>query len=187
MLREEETAPGRLWLMLRYLDQVGRGWLRIVNLANTIASKKSPQRLCGKRQLRNLIRDGEGVYWTQEKGRLWLHSAARVAHSLGVKRLTGRPVALPVAAVLAGIGAFKAHLYAAFHSGRVKETPQGERSMPIARETMATLSGVGRTSQRTYELAAGVDVRENFAIGELSETGSRQELAWRKGRALFEL
>ena len=31
-------------------------------------------------------------------------SAARVAHALGVERLTGRPVALPLAALLGGIG-----------------------------------------------------------------------------------
>jgi hypothetical protein len=173
--------------MLRYLDQAGRGWFRIVNVANTLTAKKSPQRLCGKRQLRNLLNDGEGIYWTRENGRLWLRSAAKVAHSLDVERLTGRPVALPIAAVLEGIGAFKAHLYAAFHSGRMKETPKGERSMPIARETMAAISGVGRSSQRSYEAAAGVAVQENFAVGELSGSESRQELAWRKGRALFEL
>jgi hypothetical protein len=110
-----------------------------------------------------------------------------VAAALGVERLSGRPVALPVAAVLQGIGAFKAHLYAAFHSGRVKETPHGERSMPIARETMACLSGVGRSSQRSYEEAAGVSVQANFAVGELADTDSRQERAWRQGRAVFEL
>jgi len=187
MLREEQTAPGRLWLMLRYLDQEGRGSLRIVNIREQLTRKKSKHRLCGKRQLRNLLKDGEGVYWTREDGRLWLRSAAKVAFSLGVERLTGRPVALPIAAVLEGVGAFKAQLYAAFHSGRLKETPHGERSMPIARQTMAAISGVGRSSQRSYELAAGVEVQENFAIGEHAEADSRQEIAWRKGRALFEL
>ncbi|MCB0000761.1 MAG: hypothetical protein KDE56_33585, partial [Anaerolineales bacterium] len=29
MLRQEMTAPGRLWLMLRYLDEEGRGAIRI--------------------------------------------------------------------------------------------------------------------------------------------------------------
>jgi hypothetical protein len=32
-----------------------------------------------------------------------------------------------VAALLAGIGAFRAHLYAAFHSGRTKDIPYGEQ------------------------------------------------------------
>lgn len=187
MLREGQAAPGRLWLMLRYLDQDGRGMFRIATIRNTITKKKSKHRLCGKRQLRNLLRDGEGVYWTRENGRLWLRSAAKVAFALGVEHLSGRPVALPVAAVLEGVGAFKAHLYAAFHSGRVKETPNGTKVMPIARETVAGLSGVGRTSQRNYEQMAGVDVQANFAVGEPTEDGSRQERAWRQGQALFEL
>ena len=187
ILREGAAAPGRLWLMLRYLDQDGRGMIRIVTIREQLTRKKSAHRLCGKRQLRNLLRDGEGVYWTRENGRLWLRSAAKVAFALGVEHLSGRPVALPVAAVLEGVGAFKAHLYAAFHSGRVKETPHGTKVMPIARETMAGLSGVGRSSQRNYEQMAGVEVQANFAVGEPVSEEGREERAWRQGQALFEL
>ena len=187
MLREGAAAPGRLWLMLRYLDQDGQGSFRIVNIREQLTRKKSAHRLCGKRQLRNLLRDGEGVYWTRDNGRLWLRSAAKVAFALGVEHLSGRPVALPVAAVLEGVGAFKAHLYAAFHSGRVKETPHGAKVMPIARETVAGLSGVGRSSQRNYEQMAGVEVQANFAVGEPVSEDGRQERAWRQGQALFEL
>jgi hypothetical protein len=46
-----------------------------------------------------------------------------VAFGLGVERLSGRPVALPLEALLNGIGRFRAELYAAFHSGRVKSEP----------------------------------------------------------------
>jgi hypothetical protein len=38
---------------------------------------------------------------------LWLRSAAKVAHALSVERLTGRPAALPVAALPAGTGTFR--------------------------------------------------------------------------------
>lgn len=187
MLRRELAAPGRLWLMLRYLDREGCGLLRIDNLVNLLARKSSSHRLCGKRQLRNLLRDGEDVYWTRDKERVWLRSAARVAHALGVERLTGRPVALPVSALLDGIGSFRAHLYAAFHSGRIKDTPHGEQTMPIARETMEQLSGVGRSSQRAYEERVGIDVQANFAVGEKSTKEDLEKRAWAKGRALFEL
>ncbi|HFE67539.1 MAG TPA: hypothetical protein ENJ93_09785, partial [Chloroflexi bacterium] len=139
MLRQEVTASGRLWLMLRYLDQQGSGQLRIDIIRQTLTTKTSTLRLCGKRQLRNLLRDGEGIFWTRDKKRVWLFSAARVAYALGVERLTGQPVALPVTALLEGIGRFRAHLYAAFHSGRIKETPYGIKAMPIARDTLAGL------------------------------------------------
>jgi hypothetical protein len=187
MLRQELAAPGRLWLLMRYLDKEGSGVLRIDILADNLTEKASALHLCGKRQLRNLLRDGEGVYWARDKERIWLRSAAKVAYALGVKRLSGRPVALPVAALLDGIGTFRAHLYAAFHSGRVKDTPHGERAMPIARETMAELSGVGQSSQRTYEERVGVEVQANFAVGDISTKENQENRAWEKGRALFEL
>ncbi len=187
MLREEMTAPGRLWMMLRYLDQQGSGQLRIDILAQALTQKTSTLRICGKRQLRNLLRDGEGVFWTRDKERVWLYSAAKVAYALGVERLTGQPVGVPVTALVKGIGSFRAHLYAAFHSGRAKETKQGAQAMPIARDTLAGLSGVGRSSQRAYEARAGVKVQANFAVGEVAQEESRKEQAWAKGQALFEL
>ncbi|MCI0558721.1 MAG: hypothetical protein MN733_09515 [Nitrososphaera sp.] len=187
MLRQELTAPGRLWLMLRYLDREGSGVIRIDILTTQLTKKSSPLRLCGQRQLRNLLQDGEGVYWTRDKEYIWLCSAAKVAYTLGVERLTGRPVALPVAALLDGIGTFRAHLYTAFHSGRTKDTPYGEQAMPIARETMAELSRVGRSSQRAYEERVGIEVQANFAVGDLSTKENQENRAWVQGQALFEL
>jgi hypothetical protein len=195
MLRQELTAPGRLWLMLRYLDEMGQGVLRVANIKHPLTDKSSTLRLCGKRQLRNLLQDGEGVFWQRDKTQVWLYSAAKVAYNLDVERLTGKPVALPTTALLAGIGTFRAHLYTAFHSGRSKETPYGEqarpersrRAMPIARDTLTALSGVGRSSQRAYEDLVGLDVQTNFAVGEVSTKEKQEKRAWQQGQALFEL
>lgn len=192
MLRQELAAPGRLWLMLRYLDRAGGGTLRIDIIEQqltqkTSTSKGSPLYLCGKRQLRNLLRDGEGIYWTRGKECIWLRSAAKVACALGVEGLSGRPVALPVSALLDGMGTFRAHLYAAFHSGRMKDTPRGSQAMPIARETMTELSGVGRVSQRAYEKRASVKVQANFAVGDVATKENLENRAWEQGQALFEL
>ena len=187
MLRQEMTAPGRLWLMLRYLDEEGRGVIRIDIITRTLAKKSSKLRLCGQRQLRNLLNDGEGIFWNRDNDCVWLNSAARVAYALNVEGLTGQPVALPVAAMVEGIGAFRAHLYAAFHSGRTKDTPHGEQAMPIARDTLAGLSGVGRSSQRTYEERVGLQVQANFAIGHLATKENQEKQAWHQGQALFEL
>ncbi len=186
MLRQEKATTGRLWLMCHYLDSQGCGALRIDNTTQSLTTKSSTHYLCGKRQLRNLLRAGEGVYWTRDKERIWLRSAARVAAALGVERLTGQPVALPLSALLSGIGAFRAHLYAAFHSGRAKNEAR-RSAMPIARDTLAGLSGVGRTSQRTYEARVGIQTLANFAIGESVTEGGQEERAWRQGQALFTL
>lgn len=187
MLRQELAAPGRLWLLLRYLDREGRGLLRIDNIASTLNTPSSPLHFCGKRQLRNLLRDGEGIFWVRGKGCLWLRSAARVASGLGVVRLTGQPVALPLAALLGGIGDFRAHLYTAFYSGRTKESAYGIEARPMARDTLAGLSGVGRSSQRAYETRVGVAVQANFAVGELSSKEGKEKRAWQQGQALFEI
>ncbi|MCB0154260.1 MAG: hypothetical protein KDF65_05640, partial [Anaerolineae bacterium] len=127
------------------------------------------------------------LFWARDKTHLWLRSAAKVAFVLGVGRLTNRPVALPVAALTDGIGAFRAHLYAAFHSGRTKETPAGSQAMPIARDTLARLSGVSRSGQRNYEAAASITTRINYAVGKIYSKEAYQERAWQKGTAVFVL
>jgi hypothetical protein len=197
MLRQGQESAGRVWLMGRYLDGAGRGVLRIEIIKEQITNKNSNLYLCGKRQLRNLLRQGEGVFWTRDKESIWLRSATRVAAALGVDRLTGRPVALPLSALVEGIGLFRAHLYAAFHSGRAKDGTLkataaargagGASAMPIARATLARISGVGRSSQRAYEARLGLKREANFAVGEVETEVRQEERAWRQGGALFEL
>jgi hypothetical protein len=143
--------------------------------------------LCGWRQLRNLLQDGEGLYWQRDEERIWLRSAAKVAYGLGVARLSGRPVALPLEVRINGIGRFRAELYAAFHSGRVKTTPDGkEQVSPIARETLANLSGVGETMQRRYEeqlseVETAVEVQPNYAIGNKTSARELEDFRGRQG------
>jgi hypothetical protein len=185
MLRTELTAPGRLWLLFHHLDPQGRGVLRVdIIREQQLTRKTSSHYLCGKRQLRNLLRAGEGVFWTRDKRHIWLRSAGRVAYGLGVGRLTGQPVALPLSALLSGIGEFRAHLYAAFHSGRAKG---GEAGMPIARDTLADLSGAAANSQRTYEARLRLRPQTNYAIGEVVTEQNKEERAWQQGQAIFEL
>jgi hypothetical protein len=59
--------------------------------------------------------------------------------------------------------------------------------MPIARDTLSHLSGVGRSSQRAYEARLGLSVQPNFALGEAEAAGRQEERAWRQGQALFAL
>lgn len=143
--------------------------------------------------MRNLLRQGQGVFWQRDRTRIWLRSAAKVAANLGVDRLSGKPVALPLVGLLSGVGQFRAELYAAFHSGRTKETPQGKRrARPIARETLTRLCGVGETSQRTYEARTGLAVQRNYTVGEVTNvtgpnTATDEQRAWRQGMAVFPL
>ncbi len=183
LLRANMAAAGRVWLLLRCLDEAGCGKLRIVNIRKTLCHKKSPLYLAGWRQLRNLLRQGDGLFWQRDKTWLWLRSAAKVSAGLGIERLTGRPVFLPAAKLLGGIGQARAYLYAAFHAGR----QINKASAPIARSTLETLSGVGRRSQHAYERRAGVCVQRNLAVGSIALPDALQTRAWEQGTAVFEL
>ena len=113
---------------------------------------------------------------------------ARVAAGLGVARLGGSPVAVPVAELTGTIGRARAHLYAAFHSGRTQtDLLTGERRGrgPISRETLCKLSGAAANSQRNYERRARVGRRKAIAIGPAVSAADAQETAWERGRALF--
>ena len=185
LLRQELAATGRIWLLLRHLDDVGRGWVQVSQVRSWLVARPSPWRVCGWRQLRNLLRQGDGIFWQWTAERLWLRSVVRVAQALGVERMTAKPVALPVAVLLGGVGEVKAHLYASFHSSRSLSQRNG-RSSPISRETLAQVTAVPARTQRCYERRIGVQVQRNLALGPGMELGQRQERAWRQGTAVFE-
>ncbi|MCI0395038.1 MAG: hypothetical protein L0322_08860 [Chloroflexi bacterium] len=208
MLREGQVAAGRIWLLVRYLDGDGRGWLDVATLYARLAGDDSPFRVCGQRQLGKLLQRGDGLFWQRDEARLWLRSAAKVAAALGLERLSGRPVALPVQVLLGSIGDVRAHFYASFHSGRAAlaesrgggtthadscqkedlgENREAIRAALIARATLAEMSGVSRRTQQAYERRAGVRVQVNVALGPAASAGAedRQALAWQRGRALF--
>ena len=197
ILRHEGVAAGRVWLLLRHLDAAGRGWVELDAVRAALCDRESPLRLCGRRRLRQLLAEGENIFWQREAragapDRLWLRGPARVAAALGVDRLVGRPVGVPVAALLGGIGDARAQLYATFHAGRLREGwelsagEQGGRGAgvksistaplppcspassapPSARDTLADLSGVCPRSQAAYERRAGIVSRANIALGE---------------------
>jgi len=140
LLRAERVADGRLWLLLRALDEKGRGhWTRRAAY-DALTRDDTPYRLCGERQLRKLLERGEGLFWHQDKQkRIWLHSQARVADALAIGRIRLKPIVLPLAILCQPIGDVRAHLYASFHSIR----SGGDNSpMPISRQQLTAVSGV---------------------------------------------
>ncbi len=186
MLRQEQAAAGRLWLLLRYFDQSGSGVIRIVNIRETFTTAKAPLRFCGWRQLRNLLHQGEGLFWQRDKERIWLRSAGKVAANLDVRQLNGRPVAVPVKHLLGSIGEARAYLYATFHAGRQLCRNDQAGDKPIARDTLTALTGLTAESQRGYERRVGMQVNRNYAVGERIDASNKEERVWRQGKAAFE-
>lgn len=195
MLRRGTAAPGRIWLLLRTLDANGSGWVEMSEARANLTTVGSPLHICSWRQLRNLLAQGEGIFWQQDDrhygGRLWLRSVAKVAAAHEVWRLTNRPVALPIELLTKSIGTVRAHFYASFHSGRNQETAtNGIHGTPIARQTLKTMSHLTRHTQRAYERRVNVQRQQNFAIGEpitkdWEQSSAGQEHAWQHAQAGF--
>jgi hypothetical protein len=179
MLKKNQEAAGRVYLLLRYLDKSGRGWLPIEEIRQQLTRKGSPLKVIGWRRLRQLLHQGEGVYWERDsRGRLWLRSALKIALELDCNRLKGKRVDLPIKSLLGGIGEVRAHFYASFHSGR-------STNNPISRETLKTITGLSPRTQREYDRVAKVRRQQNIAVGPKHTKISAEEQTWQRGRAVF--
>jgi hypothetical protein len=185
MLRTNQTPAGRVWLLLRQIDLPGRGWVEDKVARQMLAEQQSPWRICGWRQLRNLLHQGDGLFWRRQNGRLWLVSLAKVAKALDIEHLEQRPISLPLTTLLQPMSQVRAHFYASFHSSRQnqRETPPA----PISRAALSELAQISSHTQRAYEKRAGVRAQTHFAIGEPATPEKEEEGRWQRGRALFRL
>ena len=178
ILKEKLEAPGRVWLLLRAIDSQGRGWLVLEDVRHLLTAKDSAWRICGWRRLRQLLHQGEDVFWERDKkDRLWLKGAHRIAYTLNSGRLKGFPVELPVGELLSGIQATRAAFYASFHGGRDQK--------PISRQTLTEVTGIAERTQRSYDRVARVRRQLNIAVGERYTQEKAQERAWTQGRGVF--
>jgi hypothetical protein len=180
ILEQKLAAPARIWLLLKHLDRRGQGWFDLDELTQRFTDKVSPYRVCGKRQLRNLLAQGEGVFWAWGgNGRIWLRSWIHVAVSVQVEKVRGMAVQLPVAILCKTIGVVRAHFYATYHSGRL--------GSPISRDALADLTHVQKRTQRRYEKIARVGQRSNFAVLPCADATAREVYNWQYGHAVFRL
>jgi len=160
------------------MDQMGQGWLDLEDIRRQLTEKGSPLKVCCWRRLRQLLKQGEGIFWQRDgQGRVWLKGAHRIAYTLDCGRLQGFPIELPLEALLGGIQAVRAAFYGSFHAGR--------DAKPISRETLSQLSGVPERTQRAYDHVAQIKRQRNIAIGEHYSQENVQDRAWKQGRAVF--
>ena len=178
-LKQDQAAAGRVYLLLRYLDTTGRGWLPVDEIRERLTRKGSPLKVMGWRRLRQIFNQGEGVFWERDsQGRLWLRSALRIALELDCDRLRGKRVELPIKTLLGGIGTVRAHFYASFHSGRNTDNP-------ISRDTLENITGLSPRTQREYDRIAKVKRHQNIAVGPKYTKIIAEEQYWQRGRAVF--
>lgn len=158
--RKTKRVPaGRLWLLLRGLDPAGQGLWEVEEVKRRFCDKSSPRYLgFTERRLRQILTDGEGIFWdSHTDGRLWLRGAARVAAALGVDHLHGRPVVIPLSALLGSIKEVKAHFFASYESGRKRDTPLSQAALREA-------TGAAERTQRDYNKLLARQVTTNYTV-----------------------
>ena len=180
-LQQSDVPCYRVWLMCRYLDDTGRGMVDVAQLKEELTSLDAHLRLFSWKRLRQILYAGNGRFWHwhQENNQLWLVGVAKLAVALNVSKLVGKRVQLPVKTITAGISQFKAHLYAAWHSGRHSENP-------ISRAVQRQLTEIPERTQRRYGRIANIKTTKNFAIGARVSPKKLEQAAWQRGNAIFE-
>ncbi len=155
LLRHEKERIGRIWYLLRTIDQSGSGKIEIAQVRRLLCENSAEWRVVGWRQMRNLLADGKGIFWERDKTHLWLKSQIKVAHALGIGRFHRDAIKLDIRHLLGSIVQVRAHFYAAVHAGRTS---------PISRATLEEISGVCAESQRKYERQTAIRPKAQFAI-----------------------
>jgi hypothetical protein len=168
-------GPYRLYKILQALDQEGRGWLANTFVETSLARKGSPFFIYGRRQLKNMLRRGETLFWQRVKSgaavRIRLVSRVKVANKLLNTRLRGQEVSFPLHLLLGnGRGrqaAVNAALYTTVHAGH---TQRKSKPGPISRARLRDVSGCSSYRQRRYEQRMGVTVTSHiYILGRHSE------------------
>jgi hypothetical protein len=168
-------GPYRLYKILHALDEHGRGWLANNEVEPLLSKKDSPFYIYGRRQLKIILRRGEGLFWQRVKSkgqvRIRLVGRAKVVAALGCGRLRGKEAELPLSYLLgSGRGrqaGANAALYAAVHAGRFRPDrgPSGvEKPRPISRAKLQELAGCSNYRQRSYERRMKITVQRNIHI-----------------------
>ncbi|MEM7802827.1 MAG: hypothetical protein AAF633_26795 [Chloroflexota bacterium] len=159
--RRRLDGVGRVWLLLRHLDQKGEGRVTIKWARHLLSDPSSRLKCLSKKRVQQLIRQGEKEgFWHRCKRQRWLylHSEPRVVATLGVKRIGGWALDIAIADLLQPLKAVRALFYDAFHSGR------GENEQdPITRKRLQERGMVEAHTQRKYEKLRGIDPQANYA------------------------
>lgn len=158
----------------------GRGWLELADVRQLLTVAYS---VWTWRHLRRVISDGEELgLWAVDHGRnLRLYGLATVAGALGIDRLRGRPVYIPLEAFLGNNRLLRAHLTVSAESAQPAEGPR-------ARAQLAEETGAAPSTQRRYDKLLHRQSTKNIVITSVwSDQANVKELAWKHGPNIFRL
>ncbi len=134
VMRRRLEPQYRVWLLCRYLDQVGRGAVRIQHLLQFLTRK----RLFSLRALGRALAE-PSVFYHESQGYLELHAMQKVAYALDVE-VRDRPTLLPLDAFTSML-----KLRQALVASRFAHKPR-----TIAIDTLVMLTGRSRRTVSRY-------------------------------------
>ncbi len=156
--KQNLTSAYRVFLAIQHLDTDGSGQIDKAHVREQLTGIDSPLWLFTWRRLRQILHAGEGIFWTTDnKDRLWF-GAAKVAAALGLGRLTGQPMLMPLETITKGIGAFNAHLFDSWHGARSNQNP-------ISQETLKEITSIPERTQYHYCQVENTTTERNLYIG----------------------
>lgn len=167
ILRHDGGTIGRIWIILRahHAGEQHSGMITSQTLWQCLTNA-FPQ--YSDRHLRDLLKRGENIYWQRDaQNRLWLAGAAKLATRLGVTRLQGRRVVVPLADLTGKLSRMRLALQAVFHAGRNADSP-------ISRATLRDLTGISERAQRqqAHEHSDLLTAKANYCLDESTEAHS---------------
>lgn len=180
LAQNDLAATGRVYLLLQAVDVKHSGYFSMEEVRKTLCNKRSEWFVCSWRWLRKLLDRGDGVLWDRHtSGGLWLRSPLNVALALGVARLSGRPVYIPVGDLLGSIQRVKAHFFASFESGRKHDTP-------ISQKALRRVTGTAERTQREYNKLLNRKASKNYSLTGLQYNQENvYELVINKGKTVL--
>lgn len=185
MKRDVESVY-RIWILLKEhdADRGGSGHIPMSAVKELLTDETSPWYTFSWRRLRQIINEGEGVFWNRDDtfyfmdSHLHLRSAAKVALSLDSGHLTGSPIYIPADEILDGIGLTRANLTTSWESGRSEPSP-------ISRARLQEITGVPVRTQQLYDERLGRQRKRNIAITHIEWTEANcQEMRWQDAQRL---
>jgi hypothetical protein len=181
ILRHDGGTVGRVWLVLR-AHFAGERQSGMISAADLWASLTENFPQYSRRHLRDLLQRGEGIYWQRDAHeRLWLTGITTLAVRLGVERIEGKRVIIPLADLTGKLSRMRLALQAAFHASRNHDNP-------ISRATLRDLTGISERAQREQENAHAelITTRLNYSIDGLATESSLQTHAFRHQQGAFQ-
>lgn len=159
-------VPLRFYYLLRLLDEGGCGRLNFTTTVDILSEKLDQS----KQNIRTILRKRGEVFWHVYGKKVYIHSAEKVAESLGLEHLGDR-VAFSEWELCSSLTKFKAravYSLAAKDSIRSFDLSRSGKVIPrggriIARDTITALSGCSKSTQRRYE--SKIHIRKTYTFG----------------------